>query len=111
MKKLRALIAATSLEAVAREVFVVEIYGYHSRRFSARLNVPSQEYTRSLVLAALTRAAGLVVMRGLRRRLALVPELRDVGALTVVRNARNPTISPGNLPNFDRIVEVVAARG
>ena len=110
-KKLRALIAATSLEAVARQVFVVELHGYHSRRFSGRLNVPSQEYTRSLVLAAIARSAVLVVMRGLRYWLELVPELRDVGTLTVVRNVQNPTISPGNLPNFDRIVEAVAAAG
>jgi hypothetical protein len=109
MKKLRALIAVTSVEAVARHVFVIEVHGYHSRRFSPRLKVPSQEYTRSLVVAALTRGALLVVMRGLRHWLELVPALRGVESLAVVRNVQNPTISPGNLANFDRIVEAVRA--
>lgn len=107
MMKLRTLIAATSLEAVAARVFVAEIHGYHSMRFSPKLRLPSQEYTRSLVVDALNRGAEIVVMRGLRHWLALVPELREVAELTVVRNVRNPTISPGNVATFDAVVAAV----
>jgi hypothetical protein len=55
MKKLRALIAARSLETVATRVFVVEIHGYHSKQFSRKLRLASQDYSRALVIRALKR--------------------------------------------------------
>lgn len=106
-KKLRALIAATDLEAVANRVFVVEIHGYHSKRFSPRLKVPSQQYSRELLISALNRRAELVVMRGVRHWLDLVPELSRVPALKVVRNVQNPTISPKNVSTFQRMVDAI----
>lgn len=38
-----------------------------------------------------------------------MPELRD-GATFAVARVQNPTISPGNLANFDEIVDAVRAQ-
>lgn len=109
LKKLRTLITATTLEDVANAVFVVELHGYHSTKFSSALRLPSQEYTRELVLRAIARRADFVIMRGERHWLQLVPELATANR-SLVRNVQNPTISPGNLDPFDRVVEAVKLR-
>ena len=106
MKKFRVLIHETSIERVAHGVFVAELHGYHSRRFSSRLVLPSMEYTRSLVRAAIARGTEIVVMRGLQEWSRCVPELKQVRN-QVVRNVQNPTISPGNLEDFHRIVAAI----
>ncbi len=108
-RKLRTLIAAVESDPsrplrVASQVFVAELHGYHSRRFSARLQVPSQEYTKHLVRAAIDRGATFVVMRGRKNWISLVPELAHA-SVAHVRNVQNPAISPANLPDaFDKIV-------
>jgi hypothetical protein len=97
--KLRALIEIAGLRAVASNMFIIELHGYHSKTFSSRLHVPSQGYTRHLVLEALARGATFVVMRGKREWQALVPELRHYPSLAVVGNPQNPAISPRNCPD------------
>ena len=107
-RKLRVLIDNAGLRSVANNVFVVEIHGYHSRRFAPTLRLPSQAYTRRLVLDAIARNAKLIVMRGRRPWESLVPELSAARSLAFVRNVQNPTISPGNLPNdFTDILSAV----
>lgn len=107
-RKLSALIAALgSDEAVAPSIFVAELHGYHSKRFHRRLRISSQQYTFALVRAALERQAHIVVMRGRRSWLHLLPELTEAPLITL-RNPQNPTISPGNCPEqFDAIVRAI----
>jgi hypothetical protein len=62
----------------------------------------------ALVREGLRHGAEVVVMRGLRHWLRPVPELRSAGSLTVVRNVWNPTILPGNVTTFDRVVAAIA---
>ena len=107
-RKLSAVIAALgSAEAVAASIFVAEVHGYHSKRFHPSLRIPSQQYTFALVRAALKRRAHIVVMRGRRLWLHLLPELAEAPLITL-RNPQNPTISPGNCPEqFDAIVRAI----
>jgi hypothetical protein len=112
---LRALIEAVGLRSVASNVFVAELHGYHSKSFSSRLHVPSQSYTRQLVVNALARGATFVVMRGMQEWQALVPELgvngRHPSVIKVV-NPQNPAISPRNCPeSFESIVARVRRGG
>lgn len=106
-RKLRVLIEKAGLHSVASKVFVVEIHGYHSRKFSSALALPSQRYSRQLVLDAIARGATMVVMRGRRPWESLVPELRSLDSMVFVRNFQNPTISPGNCP--EAFAQVLAA--
>jgi hypothetical protein len=107
MRKLGALISESSLVAAADRVFVIELHGYHSRRYSASFRPRSQAYSRALVLRAIHRRAELVVMRGWRQWLELVPELAAAEQLTMVRSVQNPCITPRNLASFGRIVAAV----
>jgi hypothetical protein len=95
-QRLRALIEVVGLSAVASHVFVAEIHGYHSSRYSHRLRVPSQDYTRSLILGALHRDAQIVILRGRRYWFAMIPELMSSQRVALVRNVQNPVISPAN---------------
>jgi hypothetical protein len=107
-RKLRVLIEEVGLHAVASNLFVVEIHGYHSRKYSGGLRLPSQRYTQELVRAAIAREATMVVMRGRRAWNALIPELFNIPSIAFLRNVQNPTISPGNCPDsFGHIVAAV----
>jgi hypothetical protein len=110
LQRLRKFIEAAGLRAVASNVFVMEIHGYHSRQFASQLSLPSQRYTKALVRAAIERGARIVLMRGKRVWEELVPELRSA-PVSIVRNVQNPSISPGNLPEaFDELVSAVGPR-
>jgi hypothetical protein len=111
-RKLRALIGDVRLRAVASAVFVVEVHGYHSRKYSPSFRVPSQEYSRYLVREAITRGAHFVVMRGWREWLRLVPDLRDAENVSFVRSVQNPAISRANCPDsYDALVESIGRAG
>jgi hypothetical protein len=107
-RKLRLLIEEVGLHSVASNVFVVEIHGYHSQRFAPGLGLPSQAYTRRLVLDAISREATVVVMRGRRVWEFLVPELSGLSSVVYIRSVQNPVISPKNCPeSFEGILAAV----
>ncbi len=75
-RKLRSLIEDVGNQTVARNVFCVEYFPYHSHRFHHRgLIVPSQLYSFSLVRSAMARGAIIILMRSKRLWLDAVPEL------------------------------------
>jgi hypothetical protein len=78
-KRLGSLIELYGPRVVANNVFCVEYFPYHSKRFGARApSVPSQEYSFELVRRAVERAATIIVMRSEDLWLRAVPALRDV---------------------------------
>jgi len=107
--KLGSLIKDCGEHAVARSVFCVEYFPYHSRRFGHnRLELPSQQYSFHLVRSAIDRNAIIVVMRGKTQWLRTVPELKSYSRLCHLRNPQNPTISPNNCPDgYESIVEAI----
>ena len=110
IKKLRWLIEAVGFEAVADGVFCVQAYPYHSREFAKGTDVPSQAYTRSILLERMRSKAFVVGMRAKRDWEAAVPELESYAAVHWLRNARNPTFSPGNLDCYDEVVSALRRR-
>ena len=110
-RKLRPLIGAAGWRNVVSRLLVLELHGYHSRRFSRRLTVPSQAYTRQLLRAAIDRDARIVVMRGRRLWEASVPELVEAAFVVQVRSVQNPVISETNLSHarFTDVVKALAA--
>jgi hypothetical protein len=108
-RKLRPLINATSLQAVARGVLCVEFFPYHSERFGhTKLRVPSQEYSFDLVRRAIARDAWIVFMRSERLWFSVVPELASYRRLMRTRSVQNPVISPRNVEGeFDDLVGAV----
>jgi hypothetical protein len=57
------LIGACGLGAVARNVFVVEEFPYHSRSYRAGWAVPSRAYSLELIRRAVQRTAILILLR------------------------------------------------
>jgi hypothetical protein len=92
---------------VAKGVFVIEYFPYHSNNFSALAQVPSQRYAYHLIRRAMERRACIVVMRKASALLAAVPELRDYPIITA-NSPRNATVSPGNVRRFSELCAALA---
>lgn len=106
-----ALVLSLGFDRVAKNLLCVQYFPYHSLTFgSASLSVPSQEYSQSLVRAAIARNAEIVVMRSWRLWVAAVPELSSYQNVHHVRNPRNPTLSPKNLgASFNVVAQRLAS--
>lgn len=106
-QKLRPLIEDVDFASVDNGVFCVEAYPYHSRKLAGRPDVPSQAYTRSLLLERIAEGAFIIGMRSRRHWETAVPELQSYSAVHWLRNPQNPTISPRNLDRYDDLVSVL----
>lgn len=104
--KLARLLEACGRERVTRGILCVEYFSYHSRRFAhAKIRVPSQAYSFSLVRAALRREALIVLMRAERLWLETIPELAAYRRLFRLRSRQNVVLSAANCPDgFDAVV-------
>jgi hypothetical protein len=105
-RRLSRLVKLFGLEQVARRVLCVEYLGYHSIKFSHhQLRLASQEYGFFLVRQALLRGATVVLTRGRRYWLEVIPELRRSDRVHSLQSVQNTTLSPRNCPTgFDQIV-------
>lgn len=96
--KTRRLVEEAGFDAVAKNLFCIQYFPYHSKEYGASgLRVPSQQYGFTLLRAGIARGAEVVVMRSLHLWAVAVPELSSYPRVHLVRNKRNPTLSPANL--------------
>jgi hypothetical protein len=99
-RKLRCLIEQFGCSQIARKVFCVEFFPYHSREFKhARLCIPSQQYSFSLVRRAIARGAAILQLRGGHCWLRNVSELATYPQVYKPNSPQNPAISPRNFPD------------
>jgi len=97
-RKTRQLIETVGFDAVAKNLLCIQYFPYHSREYKpSAVSAPSQRYSFGLLRAAIGRQAEVVVMRSRRLWCLAVPELDSYAHLHVVRNPRNPALSPRNL--------------
>ena len=106
-RKLRRLIEDTSKESVSKNLLVVELMAYHSKSFKF-VNLPSQQYSCQLVRMAIERNTLIIVMRSKNIWLDLVPALRFYKNLIVMSNPQQTYFSPGNIPRYDEVVEIIS---
>jgi hypothetical protein len=93
---------------LARSVFCVEYFPYHSRRFRhANLPLPSQKYGFGLVRSAIARGALIVIMRGRKLWIHKVPELEGYSRVFTLNSSQNVVVSPRNCRGFDSIVSAI----
>jgi len=109
-RKLRCLIEQFGSSMVSRLVLCVELFPYHSRKFHlARLRVPSQQYSFSLVRRAIGRGAVILQLRGHEHWLDHVPELETYPQVYTANSVQNPAISPRNFPKgFDAAIAALS---
>jgi hypothetical protein len=107
--RLRELIEATSLEAVARSVISLETIPYHSMNFKApRKEMATQEYTNSILDSAIKRGAVILAQRQLSHWQSQVPALKGYKKVFQPNSAQSAYFSTGNYPDaFPLLVEAV----
>jgi hypothetical protein len=97
-RKARPLIEAAGFDTVAKNLLCIQYFPYHSKEYKpSPAVIPSQQYGFALLRAALARGADVVIMRSRRLWTAAVPQLDTNARVHLVRNPRNPTLSPRNL--------------
>lgn len=113
-EKLRTLINKTSLIKVAQNICSIPSFPYHTSQYSGipkRISkevLPSQRYTRFIVLMAIERNDIIVLGSGKNEWETLVPELFNYQKTYFLRNSQRPYISPGNLNQFAELLDVIS---
>jgi hypothetical protein len=95
---------------VAQQLCVIEWFPYHSkngRKLPQQPCCESQGYSFELARKALENHTLVIGLRGKPRWAQVDPAFANV---TYVKNWQNPTISPGNVDNFDEIVEALRSK-
>jgi hypothetical protein len=112
-KKLKCLLEEFGERGLARSIFCVEYFPYHSRHFRwpRRLHqLQSQQYGFGLVRSAIGRNAVVVIMRARKRWLESVPELEGYAGVLTLNSPQNVVLSPGNFAGDGFGVVVSAIR-
>lgn len=106
-QRVRQLVADVGFDKVARGLACIQFNPYHSLKYaSASPQLPSQQYSFTLVRGAMSRGAEIIVMRSRALWETAVPELATYRHIHRASNPRSPYLSPGNLKSsYDRIVE------
>lgn len=103
--KLKELVLDTSRETVARGVFCVQAFPYHSLELPRAIPMlPSQGYANGLLARALDRGAFVVGMLVREHWEKAVPRLGSNGRVHWLRNERTGTVSSGNLDQYHALV-------
>jgi hypothetical protein len=83
----------------------VEWFPYSSSNFHSNYwennNLPSQQYNFDLVRSFIKKGKVIVIMRSERLWFNSVPQLQNYNNLIILRNPRNPSITPGNMQPHD----------
>jgi len=99
-----------SVKKFSEKIFCVEYFPYHSRQNGWKGGVlPSQQYVMTLVEAAISRGALIIVIWGNRNKSSwfeAVPSLTSTNVISL-HNPQCPKISRGNLDEgvFEKIIE------
>ncbi|WP_145357498.1 hypothetical protein [Alienimonas californiensis] len=117
-RKCRWLIDDCGIEALSRNLFCVELFPYHSRKYKPlpRTLSPnglpeSSDYAAHLVADAIRGGKLIVQMRSATRWSSLVPQLRSHERVCRLANPRNVALSPRNLDRYSEVVAAIRRRG
>lgn len=112
-KKLNYLIQATSKEKVAKNIAILQLFPYHSKKFKLipkRISggyLETQNYNYYLVKKAIERKATIIILRGKKLWYKAVPLLEEYENKCFTNSPQNTTLTKINLTTFDEIVEKI----
>lgn len=99
--KLKQLIKEFGIDIVAKQIFCIEFFPYHSIEYDIRLPIlNSQKYNFYLVRQAIKNNAVIVIMRNEKNWLKYVPELKNYSCCYKLKNYRTPWITRGNITSW-----------
>ncbi len=111
-QKLRWLIDEVSVEQLARNLMLVELFPYHSTRYhripksiSPSGMAPSADYSVHLVKQAMADGKLIIAMRAVKEWFKLAPGLESYENLHRLNSVQNISLSPRNLAAFDVVVQ------
>ena len=108
--KLKWLIEKFGTKKVSESIFCLQFIPYHSVSFkkSAEL-ISTQLYTKNILRNHIVKKFPIVIMRSKKYWVELVPELENYENTILLRNPRNPTLSPKNIGenNYEKLIELV----
>lgn len=109
--KTRHLASIYGVKSIAKSLCCVQLYPYHSIKFSKVPGTTSTVlYTASVVQSAIHSGKAIIVMRSWKRWVSLVPQLSCYKRVARLRNPRNPCLSIANIGNnFTMIKQVLDA--
>jgi len=93
----RKIIEDTNLNLVAKNIFCVEYFPYHSKVYKKSFHVHSQEYSFFLVEKAIKNKALIVILRSEKLWYERVPKLKKYNKIIRLRNNRNVILSKNNI--------------
>jgi hypothetical protein len=108
--KLKWIIQDLNLKNVANNICCLQLTPYHSVRFKRN---PKQLHTQSFIAHTLKehikKGYPIVIMRSKKLWVELVPELGTYQNAFLLRNPRNPTLSPNNIgdENYLKLLEIL----
>jgi hypothetical protein len=109
-KRLNRLIEAAGLEVVTNQLFSVEWHAYKSQNYKRNKSpFATQEYTRWLVLEAMSRGAHIILGRSENEWLSAIEGLSRYKKLVRLNSVQNAAITSKNMPEgkFKEIVEAI----
>lgn len=99
------LIKEVGQECVADNLLAIEYFPYHSLKFRhGHIRLPSQEFSFSLVRAAIERKAAIICARGATVWFGAVPQLASYRRLSQLQNPRSASLSAKNLSSYASVV-------
>jgi len=108
--RMRHLIEDVGLERIARGIFCIELFPYHTasyKRFPIRISrnglVPSSDYGTELVRRAIKERKLIVAMRATTQWCEFVKELRSYDRLISLKNPRSVYLTPGNMDCYSHL--------
>lgn len=104
------------IEKLARNLFCVELFPYHSTKYrpvprvlSPNRLVPSSAYGFHLVRRAIRTGRPIVATRRFEAWCAQIPKLRGYANLFRLRTTASVWLSPDNIEGYDRLVDELRA--
>lgn len=99
------LIQEVGQDCVANNLLAIEYFPYHSLNFRhGHLRLPSQEFSFSLVRAAIERKAAIICARGANVWFGAVPQLASYRRFSQAQNPRSASLSAKNLSSYASVV-------
>ena len=101
-----------TLDLLGKKIFVIEYFPYHSKKFHNPGRIGSQDYNVHLVRQAIKRNALIIMMRGEKKWLKLVPELKRKKYPTL-KSPQAAALSRRNLGNrvFNKLIKKLNSNG
>ena len=88
-----------SWEKISKTVAVLQLHPYSSKEFKPLKDIPSQKYNAYLVEKAIERNASIIIARGMKYWLQLVPSLENYDYFKL-NSWRSPYLSERNCPRL-----------